>query len=66
MWVIDIRHWLNEQQDGPVAPQCWLRPKRKAVRGILKIQFAMDEQIHRFCSECTIKGINEEQGLING
>jgi len=19
MWVIDIRHWLNEQQDGPAA-----------------------------------------------
>ena len=21
MWVIDIRHWLNEQQDGPAVPQ---------------------------------------------
>jgi len=21
MWVIDIRHWLNESLDGPAAPQ---------------------------------------------
>ena len=21
MWVIDIRHWLNESQDGPAVPQ---------------------------------------------
>ncbi|MCK9294382.1 MAG: hypothetical protein M0P70_04815 [Desulfobulbaceae bacterium] len=21
MWVINIRHWLNEQLDGPAAPQ---------------------------------------------
>jgi hypothetical protein len=21
MWVIDIRHWLNETHDGPAVPQ---------------------------------------------
>jgi hypothetical protein len=20
MWIIDIRHWLNEQKDGPAVP----------------------------------------------
>ena len=28
MWVIDIRHWLNEQQDGPTAPQLRLKVKK--------------------------------------
>jgi hypothetical protein len=33
MWVIDIRHWLNEQQDGPAAPQ--LRHKVKKLAEII-------------------------------
>ena len=33
MWVIDIRHWLNEQQDGPAAPQ--LRRKVKKLAEII-------------------------------
>ncbi len=78
MWVIDIRHWLNEKQDGPAAPQlrlkvkklgeiitwitsrdrglptgeapkCWRRPERKPCKGILKIQFEIDDRIHWFC-----------------
>ena len=28
MWVIDIRHWLNESQDGPAVPQL----KKKVAR----------------------------------
>jgi hypothetical protein len=89
MWVIDIRHWLNEQQEGSAAPQlrlkvkklaeiiiwitsrdcglptgktpkCWRRPKRKPCKGILKIQFEIDDQIHWFCPEC------EDEGLIDG
>jgi len=30
MWVIDIRHWVNEQQDGPAAPQLRLKVKKLA------------------------------------
>ena len=30
MWVIDIRHWLNEQQDGPALPQLRLKVKKLA------------------------------------
>ncbi len=30
MWVIDIRHWLNEQQDGPAVPQLRLKAKKLA------------------------------------
>lgn len=33
MWVIDIRHWLNEQQDGPAAPQ--LRRKVEKLAEII-------------------------------
>jgi len=97
MWVIDTegRHWLNERQDGPAAPQlrlkvkklgeiitwitscdrglpagdtpkCRRRPKRKPCKGILKIQFEIDDRIHWFCPECTLKGINEDEGLIDG
>jgi hypothetical protein len=28
MWVIDIRHWLNEQQVEPAAPQLRLKVKK--------------------------------------
>ena len=28
MQVIDIKHWLNEQQDGPAAPQLRLKVKK--------------------------------------
>ena len=28
MWIIDIRHWLNERQDGPAAPQLRLKVKK--------------------------------------
>lgn len=30
MWVIDIRHWLNEQLDGPALPQLRLKVKKLA------------------------------------
>lgn len=94
MWVIDIRHWLNKQQDGPAAPQlrlkvkklaeiitwitlhdrglsggdapkCWRRPERKSCKGILKIQFEIDDRIHWFCPVCKDEGlIDGWQGLI--
>ena len=89
MWVINIRHWLNEQLDGPAVPQlrlkvkklteiitwitsrdrglsaenapkCRRRPKRKACKGILEIQFEVDDRIYWFCPEC------EDEGLIDG
>ena len=28
MWVIDIRHWLNETQSGPAVPQLRLKVKK--------------------------------------
>ena len=30
MWVIDIRHWLNEEKSGPAAPQLKLKVKKLA------------------------------------
>ena len=30
MWIIDIRHWLNEQKDGPAVPQLKLKVKKLA------------------------------------
>ncbi len=28
MWVIDIRHWLDETQSGPAVPQLRLKVKK--------------------------------------
>ena len=33
MWVIDIRHWLNESQDGPAMPQ--LKKKVEKLKEII-------------------------------
>ena len=30
MWMIDIRHWLNEQKDGPAVPQLKLKVRKLA------------------------------------
>jgi hypothetical protein len=30
MWVIDIRHWLNDEQTGPGAPQLRLKVAKLA------------------------------------
>ena len=30
MWIIDIRHWLNEQKDGPAVPELKLKVKKLA------------------------------------
>jgi predicted HTH transcriptional regulator len=31
MWIIDMRHWLNEEKSGPAAPQLKLKVKKLAV-----------------------------------
>ncbi len=95
MWIIDIRHWLNEEKSGPAVPQlklkvkklaeiityatssadlslaagegpwCWRRPKRKPCKGVLQIQFEIDDRIHWFCPECKDEGVVDGwQGLI--
>lgn len=33
MWVIDIRHWLNESQSGPAVPQ--LKKKVEKIKEII-------------------------------
>ena len=30
MWIIDIRHWLNEEKTGPAVPQLKLKVKKLA------------------------------------
>jgi len=30
MWMIDIRHWLNEQKNGPAVPELKLKVKKLA------------------------------------
>ncbi|MBU4262051.1 MAG: hypothetical protein KKC76_09290 [Proteobacteria bacterium] len=32
----------------------------------MKIQFEIDDRIHWFCPECTLKGINADEGMIDG
>ncbi len=39
MWVIDIRHWLNEEQDGPAVP----RLKNKVAKITEIISYATSE-----------------------
>ncbi len=43
MWVIDIRHWLNEEQTGPGAPQ--LRLKVAKLAEIITYATARDRDL---------------------
>jgi hypothetical protein len=43
MWVIDIRHWLNDGQTGPGAPQ--LRLKVEKLAEIITYATARDRDL---------------------
>ena len=47
------------------AQKCCRRPKRKPCKGVLQIQFEIDDRIHWFCPECEDEGVLDGwQGLI--
>lgn len=43
MWVIDIRHWLNDEQTGPGAPK--LRLKVEKLAEIITYATARDRDL---------------------
>lgn len=47
MWVIDMRHWLNEDYDAPAAPRLKLK-----VDQMKEIIMYAASQIHWFCPFC--------------